>query len=221
LKEDVEDTMTLTEDRTSTAAGLVPNWYPTDLERQVVSLGGMTYRLRPIRPDDDERLVEFHNHLSQRSCYLRFFTFHPTLSRTEVERFTCVDYLNRLALVALLDDRIIAVGRYDQQPGTTHAEVAFVVADEFQHHGIGSLLLDELARMAWRRGIHVFNAETLHENRAMLDVFHHSGFPVSSSIEYGTVTVRLSIEATEAYKCALAKRESTRSATVPIRPQPD
>ena len=76
--------------------------------------------------------------------------------------------------------------------GATEAEVAFVVADEYQHHGIGSLLLDELARAAWQRGVEVFRAETLAENSAMLDVFRHAGFPVTSGIEYGTVTLRLS-----------------------------
>ena len=87
----------------------------------------------------------FHDHLSDRSCFLRFFSLHPHLSPKEVERFTHVDYENRLALVALVDDSIIGVGRYDREPESDVAEVAFVVADDYQHHGIGSLLLDELA----------------------------------------------------------------------------
>src|ERR1019366_6400557 len=131
--------------------------------------------------------------------FLRFFSFHPELSPKEVEHFTCVDYVNRLALVAESEDRLIAVGRYDSAPGETEAEVAFVVADEFQHHGIGALLLDELARAAWERGIVSFRAETLSENRAMLDVFHHSGFSVSSSVEYGAVTLHFPIEPTDVY----------------------
>jgi GNAT superfamily N-acetyltransferase len=102
------------------------------------------------------------------------------------------------------------VGRYDSAPGDTEAEVAFVVADEFQHHGIGALLLDELARAAWARGITSFRAETLCENRAMLDVFHHSGFPVTSSVEYGTVTLRFPIEPTDAYRAALDDRKASR-----------
>ena len=105
-------------------------------------------------------------------------------------------------------DRLIAVGRFDRVPGETEAEVAFVVADEYQHHGIGSLLLDELARAAWQRGIEVFKAETLAENAAMLDVFRHAGFPVTSGIEYGTVTLRFPIEPTDPYRAALADREA-------------
>ena len=187
-----------------------PDGYPHDLERDVAGDGGLRYHVRPIRPDDAERLVAFHEHLSPHSVYLRFFTFHPTLSKGEVERFTTVDYVDRLALVATVDDRVIAVGRYDRAPGETEAEVAFVVADEYQHHGIGSLLLDLLARAAWQRGVEVFRAETLAENGAMLEVFRHAGFPVTSSIEYGTVTLQFPIAPTDSHRSALPDREKVR-----------
>ena len=187
-----------------------PEGYPFDLERDVAGHNGLRYHIRPIRPDDASRLVAFHDQLSPHSVYMRFFTFHPTLSKGEVERFTTVDYVDRLALVATVGDRLIAVGRFDRAPGETEAEVAFVVADEYQHHGIGSLLLDQLARAAWQRGIEVFKADTLAENSSMLDVFRHAGFPVSSGIEYGTVTLRFPIAPTDAYRTALAAREETR-----------
>jgi GNAT superfamily N-acetyltransferase len=198
------------ERRISTGAERLPVNYPRELERDVVSDGSTCYHVRPIRPDDAGRLVAFHHHLLPRSVFLRFFTFHPELSAQEVEHFTCVDYVNRLALVAELDDRLIAVGRFDSEPGETEAEVAFVVLDEFQHHGIGSLLLDELARAARTRGITTFRAETLCENRTMLDVFHHAGFPVTSRVEYGTVILHFPIEPTDSYRAALAERESSR-----------
>lgn len=184
--------------------------YPSELERDVVGDGDLHYRVRPIRPDDGPQLVEFHHRLLPRSVFLRFFSFHPELSAKEVEHFCCVDHVNRLALVVESEGRLIAVGRYDSAPGETEAEVAFVVSDEFQHHGIGALLLDELARAALERGITEFRAETLFENRTMLDVFHHSGFPVSSSVEYGTITLRFPIERTDEYRAALADRETSR-----------
>ncbi len=187
-----------------------PANYPRDLERDVVSDASTRYHLRPIRPDDGAKLVAFHRHLAPRSIYLRFFTFHPTLTGAEVQRFTCVDYVNRLALVAEIEGRLIAVARFDSKPGDVEAEVAFVVADEYQHHGIGTLMLDELARAARRRGITTFRAETLAENHTMLDVFRHAGFPMSSSIDCGTVTLRFPIAPTETYKAALAERESKR-----------
>jgi len=188
----------------------LPQGYPLDLQRDVIDGEMLHYHVRPIRPDDAQRLIAFHHRLSQRSTYLRFFTYHPTLTAAEVERFTCVDYVNRLALVAEIDDAIIAIGRFDRKVGDTEAEVAFVVADEFQHHGIGSLLLDELVKAAWNRGIQAFRSETLAENKTMLDVFRHAGFPISSSVEWGTVTFHFSITPTKEYQMALAQREATR-----------
>jgi GNAT superfamily N-acetyltransferase len=185
--------------------------FPSDLERDVVSDAGTHYHLRPIRPDDAPGLIAFHRHLAARSVYLRFFSFHPELSAKEADHFACVDHVNRLALVAERNGCLIAVGRFESGPGETEAEVAFVVSDEFQHHGIGSVLLDELAKAARERGILTFRAETLADNRAMLDVFHHAGFPVSSSFDYGTVTLRFPIELTETSRAGLSRREAERS----------
>jgi GNAT superfamily N-acetyltransferase len=197
--------------------GKLPN-YPSDLERDVVSDASTHYHLRPIRPDDAPGLITFHSQLGSRSVYLRFFSFHPELSAKEAEHFTGVDYINRLALVAELDGRLIAVGRFESGPGDTEAEVAFVVADAFQHHGIGSVLLDELASAARERGVLAFRADTLTENRAMLDVFHHAGFVVSSSVDHGTVTLRFPLEVTDAYQAARSRREAERGKRVASPP---
>lgn len=199
-------------DSDSTRASSLPE-YPRDLEIAVVFSDGTRCSLRPIRPDDAVPLVKFHEHLSQRSTYLRFFTVHPTLSAGEVERFTSVDYVDRLALVVETEGKLIAVGRFDRHVGTAEAEVAFVVADDYQHHGIGSLLLDELARAARARGITTFLADTLCENKPMLDVFRHSGFEMSTDIDCGTVSLRFGIRVTESYCAALAVRDQARQMT--------
>ncbi len=185
----------------------VVNGYPADLERDVVSCDEqLRFRLRPIRSDDGQKLAAFHDHLSDRSCYLRFFSLHPHLSPKEIERFTHVDYENRLALVAELDRHLIGVGRFDRRPNRELAEVAFVVADDYQHLGIGSLLLDELASAARDRGISTFVAATLHENHPMLDVFLHSGFEVTSRCDFETVSLRFPLASTPRYEEARTYR---------------
>ncbi len=180
--------------------------YPSELEGDVETIGGSVLHLRPIRPDDGERLTEFHEHLSPQSVYRRFFFMHPRLSAAEVERFTHVDYVDRLALVVERPDGLVAVGRYERLPDTGQAEVAFVVADEFQHRGIGTVLLEHLADAALPNGITTFTAQTLADNQDMLDVFMKSGFHVTSTREYGTVTVRFSIEPDDAYRSARRHR---------------
>jgi RimJ/RimL family protein N-acetyltransferase len=174
--------------------------YPADLARTAFTRDGRRLDLRPIRPDDAGALVAFHGRLSPVSVYRRFFAFHPTLSAAEVERFTRVDYGERLALVAHRNGQLIAVARYDQVPETSEAEVAFVVADAEQHQGIATLLLEQLADAAWLRGITTFTAQTLADNRDMLDVFRDSGFAVHCTLDHGIALIRFSIEQDEGYR---------------------
>ena len=182
--------------------------YPAELVGEIRTTEGAVLHLRPIRPEDAAVLVEFHRGLSARSVYRRFFSAHPTLSDKELARFTHVDYADRLALIALDGERLVAVARYERQPRSDEAEVAFVVADEYQHQGIGTLLLEHLAEAAWRRGITRFVAETLTENREMLHVFHQVGFPVTTVSESGVTTVRFPIEPDETYLAARSARHS-------------
>lgn len=167
---------------------------PEELSTEFTVASGATFRLRPIRPDDAEKLVAFHACLSFDSIYRRYFSLHPTLSADEVRHFTQVDYVDRLALVIEDGDQLVAVGRYDRYPNATTAEVAFVVRDDHQHLGLGRRLFDALAEAAWERGITTLCAETLFTNHDMMSVFRHSGFPITTTSEFGAISVRLSIE---------------------------
>ena len=111
-------------------------------ERSVfVTTDGDEIVVRPIRPDDAPALVDFHEHLSAETIYLRFFSSHTHLRPAEVERFIHVDGHDRFAVVAEHGGAMVAVARYDRLKDPRTAEVAFVVADAWQHHGIGSFLL--------------------------------------------------------------------------------
>lgn len=185
-----------------------PGVYPDDLECDVTTSAGAVLHMRPIRPDDADELVHFHLNLSSGSVYRRYFAFHPELSQREVEHLTTVDYVDRLAFIVETDDRLVAVGRYDRIPDTDEAEVAFLVTDEFQNHGLGLLLLKHLADAARQRGITTFTAETQADNRGMLGVFKDSGFPVTSRIEEEVVSVSFPIEPTEKSRARYAGRRT-------------
>jgi len=172
---------------------VVADNYPAELAEDVTLLDGTEASIRPIRPDDAGALVTFHEHLSNETVYRRFFGIHPHLSPVEVERFTTVDYRDRLALVAEIDGRLSAVARYDRFPGTDRAEVAFVVADAYQHLGLGTLLLARLADAARQRGVAVFEAETLGRNELMREVFRHAGFPCEERDVGGIIEVTFPI----------------------------
>lgn len=173
--------------------GAGPGRYPDELAFRWTTRLGTTVRVRPIRVDDGARLLQFHRQLSPGSVYRRHFFMHLELSEGEVEHFTRVDYVDRLALVVEDSGELIAVGRYDRTPETTEAEVAFVVADAHQHLGIGSMLLAHLADAARPVGITTFVASTLADNRAMVDLFLHSGFGVTTETSYGVVSVTMAI----------------------------
>jgi GNAT superfamily N-acetyltransferase len=170
-----------------------PGNFPDELTADVPVATGATLHLRPIRGEDAEKLVAFHSHLSFDSIYRRYFSLHPELSDDEVRHFTQVDYVDRLALVIEDGEELVAVGRYDRYPETPTAEVAFVVRDDYQHLGLGHRLLEALAKAASARGITTLCAETLFTNHDMMSVFRHSGFPITTSSEFGEISVRLSI----------------------------
>jgi GNAT superfamily N-acetyltransferase len=195
--------------------------YPSELARDVVTDHGEILQLRPIRPDDAELLVRFHRGLSPDSIYRRYFSIHPELSDIEVRHLTQVDYVDRFAYIVESGDALVGVGRFDRIPGTTEAEVAFIVADEFQHRGIGLLLLDHLADEAWSLGITEFTAETQADNRSMMGVFLASGFPVTSKLEDEVITARFPIQPTDQSRASRASRaDRIQSAGRRRRPAP-
>src|SRR4051812_5477116 len=179
-----------------------PHW-----EADVVVADGGTVHLRPIRPEDAEALVAFHGGLSQRTRYLRYFSAYPRIPEKDLFRFTNVDHHDRVALVVELAGQIIAVGRYERYPGTDTAEVAFVVADEHQHRGIGSVLLEHLAAAAREIGVRRFVAVVLAENSAMIRVFRDAGYEITRHIEYGEVNLEFDVDETALTETVMRERE--------------
>jgi GNAT superfamily N-acetyltransferase len=152
-----------------------------DAETLVASAEGRLVRcafnVRPITPSDADALVRFHEELSDQTIRLRYFNLHRNLAPEEVAHLTCVDGLSRVAYVVEYEGEIIGVGRYDRCDKPCRAEVAFVVADEFQHHGLGAMLLGRLVETAKHAAIGEFCASVLAENAIMLAVFHSAGYP--------------------------------------------
>ena len=171
---------------------------PDRWDVDVVLTSGLVARVRSIRPTDADPLRDLHSRLSPETRLLRFFTPMPTLPASMVERFVNVDQVDRVALVAELDEHLIAVGRYDRlTERPDEAEVAFVVDDRFQGEGIGSLLLEHLAAIGLEHGITRFVAETMANNEGMLRVFGSAGFAVERRLSGGIFDVSFPIEPTE------------------------
>ena len=179
---------------------------PRHWEADVLLRDGRTAHIRPITADDADLLVEFYSRVSDRSKYYRFFSPMPELSQRDVERFTHVDHSDRVALVLLLQGRMIAVGRYDvTKPG--EAEVAFLVEDQHQGRGIGQLLLEHLAQAGRERGVERFTAEVLPDNQRMIQTFRDAGYRVASGYDEGVLTLEFPIDATDTAIGVMRSRE--------------
>ena len=154
---------------------------------------GTEVAIVPMQATDSARLMRFHGTLSAETTYARFFSFHPELTSAELERFTHVDHCDREAIVALAEDEIVGVTRFDRFDDVSEAEVAFVVADSWQGRGIGALLFECLVRRAVALGVTRLVADTLPYNRRMLAVFRHADLPITERIEEGVVHLTLDL----------------------------
>jgi GNAT superfamily N-acetyltransferase len=153
--------------RQITEARAWPHGRPTAVP-DVLWAEGTLLHVRPIAGDDTDRLVRLFGRLTPRSIQLRFFAPIRRLSRAQLTRLANVDHDCREALVALSNDEIIAVARYDAECGARAAEIAVTVEDTWQHRGIGTKLSRRLSSLAIARGFDTFVASILPENRAAL-----------------------------------------------------
>jgi acetyltransferase len=145
---------------------------------------GEDITVRPIRPEDEPKLVTFHERLSERSVYLRYANLMKLEQRVAHERLAriCfIDYDREMALVAERptaegENQIIGVGRLTKQPGRDEAEFAMLVTDEYQGEGIGTELLRRLVEVGDAEGLDRITADILQQNHAMQRVCEKLGF---------------------------------------------
>jgi RimJ/RimL family protein N-acetyltransferase len=157
---------------------------------------GQNVLVRPIRSSDAIGLVAFHERLSALSIHNRYFGVHPNLTSEEVRHSVDVDGHERFALVALLDERIVGVARYEGLSDGGSAEVAFIVTDAYQRQGLATHFLDLLARRASASGYRRLIAQVLATNSQMLDVFTHCGLPVEFNRGREVVEVAIALDCT-------------------------
>lgn len=162
--------------------------YPRRHERTVTTRDGATVLLRPILPADEPRLRDFLYSLSERTLYKRYLRVVNCLPHEDMRYYLDVDYIANYALVAESAPEgrapeLVGIAQYVADPSTRGAETAFVVRDDWQGRGLGSLLLAHLIAIARENGIPSLEADVMADNAAMLHVFHKCGLPVQSRLE--------------------------------------
>jgi acetyltransferase len=163
---------------------------PTDV-RTLELADGAVVRMRPIRPDDEPRLIALYDHLGRQTIYQRFFTLMPKLPGDWARSLANVDYIRRFALVldreSAAGPELIGVARYEPTEDPTTAETAFVIRDEFQGRGYGKTLLDALLATAEAHGIRRFRAFVLADNRRMLRMLARYTRIVERQLDSGVI----------------------------------
>jgi GNAT superfamily N-acetyltransferase len=173
--------------------------------------------IRALRSSDRQLVADFFRSLSPQSIRYRVFAAKSTLTEAELTYLVELDFISHVGLVAVIveggSERVIGVGRYCRIPlshsrsSPPAAELALTVLDEYQGHGIGTLLLEHLARIARDSGIVELEADVMIGNTKMMQVFSDSGFVIHQSLEDGIFHVRFPTTATPIFLRASRTRE--------------
>ena len=152
--------------------------------------------IRAIRPADKQALRDGTDRLSERSRYRRFLSPHGSLTPAELTYFTEVDHHDHEALVAIdpITGEGIGVARYIRSPAHPDAaELAVAVADDWQHHGVGTRLAEALAQRARQEGITRFTALLFADNTPMLRLIKSLGIVHDVSVHQGIVELTVEL----------------------------
>jgi RimJ/RimL family protein N-acetyltransferase len=157
--------------------------------------GGGLVQLRPVRPGDGPGLAALVERSSLRSRLQRFFSPVPRLPARWIEHFASADGARRLGWVAELQGPgggqligHVQCEPAEDEPGT--GEIAALVEDRWQGRGVGRALIGEVLRAGTRRGIRIFRADVLAENRRMLGALARWTEILSRHLEDGVVSLR-------------------------------
>ncbi len=178
-----------------------------DWATSVVMADGETGYLRAMTPADAPALLAFHERQPRENLYRRFFSPKPTLTDAELEHFTVIDFIDRVALVLEIHGEFAAWASYERWPGRDDADVAFMVDEAHRGAGIATLLLEHLAAIARANGIGRFTADVLADNRPMLNVFSKAGWPVQRHFDSGVVELEFPLTDTEQFVDSVELRE--------------
>ncbi|OIO38209.1 MAG: acetyl CoA synthetase subunit alpha [Candidatus Omnitrophica bacterium CG1_02_46_14] len=159
--------------------------YPVEYVQDVKMIDGQEVSIRPIRPEDEPLIVKFHHSLSEQSIYQRYFRTMGLSERIAHNRLISVcfnDYDREIALVAdyrnpkTKEHEILAVARLSRLHGTQDAIFSMIVADAFQHRGLGTQMVRLGLDAAKKEKIKKVSAYTHPDNRAMKKVCQNAGF---------------------------------------------
>ena len=175
--------------------------YPIKYVGQFTMKDGKEVTIRPIRPEDEPLLVEFHHTLSDRTVFARFFQALSLGQRIAHERLTriCfIDYAREMALVAEYQDangerHVLGVSRLHKVHGTTEGRFSVIVTDDYQHQGLGTELLRRVLDVARQENVTHVSADIMPSCDDMRRMCETVGFKVIGAAESQTQKVEIQL----------------------------
>jgi acetyltransferase len=161
--------------------------YPVRYIKPWILKDGTPVTIRPICPEDEPAMIRFHQTLSDRSVYFRYFSslkLDQRVGHERLSRICFIDYDREMALVVEARDKnnkpeIVGVGRLSRLHGVKEAEFALIVTDEWQGQGIGSELLKRIVQIGRDEKLERITAIMLPDNHAMHRLARKTGFTVT------------------------------------------
>jgi len=174
--------------------------YPWREERTETLRTGEKVLVRPIRMSDEEPLQRLFYELSDESRYRRFMCHKSGHTNQEIQKMVDADFSASMALVVCepVSGDIVAMTRYDVEPSSGFADIAFVVRDDWQRRGIGSCLMKRMVELGRAKGVLGFTADVMAGNLGMMLVFQQSGLPVQSRFVTGGYQISMRLLETDA-----------------------
>lgn len=172
--------------------------YPEYIFEKNTFKDGLEVRFRPIKPSDEEQMRRLFYRFSDQAIYARYFSSLATMPHARMQEYVNVNWNETMSIVGLIGQpgqgRIIAEGRYIKIPGHPHAELAFIVDENYQNRGISTFLVKMITRIAKMRGIKLFTFQVLYSNFVMMKVFKNSFSKVEMTLENGVYNVDIPID---------------------------
>ena len=169
--------------------------YPAEIATRHVFKGDLTVDFRAIKPSDVEDMRRLFYRFSDTSVYYRYFSPIKTMPHAKMQEYVNIDFSRTLSIVGLVKEMgegsIIAEGRFVREPHGPVADVAFVVDEAYQGHGIATFILKMLTRLAKERGLKGFKADVLSSNKSMMKVFEKSGLTVEARVVDGVYELNM------------------------------
>jgi RimJ/RimL family protein N-acetyltransferase len=172
-------------------------FYPKDIETTHRFNKKLQVLFRAIKPSDEEQMRRLFYRFSDDAIYYRYFAPLKAMPHAKMQAYVNVDYREVLSVVGLVGEpgnqTIIAEARIAKHADKPFMDIAFVVDENYQGHGIASFMLKMLTRLARERGAVKITADVLSSNRAMLKVFEKGEYQLTAKLNGGAYAITIDL----------------------------